>query len=54
MAFVIGGFFMLIGWLVQSRLKSKFKKYSEIHLTRDLTGAEVARLMLADHSIRDV
>jgi Zn-dependent membrane protease YugP len=54
MAFVIGGFFMLIGWLVQSRLKSKFKKYSEIHLTRDLTGAEVARLMLADHGIRDV
>jgi uncharacterized protein len=54
MAFIIGGFFMLVGWLIQSRLKSKFKKYSEIHLTRDLTGAEVARLMLADHGIRDV
>ncbi len=54
MAFVIAGFFMLIGWLVQSRLKSKFAKYSETHLTRDLTGAEVARLMLADHGINDV
>jgi uncharacterized protein len=54
MAFIIGGFFMLIGWLVQSRLKSKFKRYSETHLTRDLTGAEVARLMLADNGIRDV
>jgi Zn-dependent membrane protease YugP len=54
MAFIIGGFFMLIGWLVQSRLKSKFRKYSQIHLTRDLTGAEIARLMLTDHGIRDV
>jgi Zn-dependent membrane protease YugP len=54
MAFIIGGFFMLIGWLVQNRLRSKFKKYSETHLTRDLTGAEVARLMLADHGITNV
>jgi Zn-dependent membrane protease YugP len=54
MAFIIGGFFMLIGWLIQNRLKSKFKKYSQTHLTRDLTGAEVARLMLADNGIRDV
>jgi Zn-dependent membrane protease YugP len=54
MAILIGGFFMLIGWLVQSRLKSKFREYSQTHLTRDLTGAEVARLMLADNGIRDV
>jgi Zn-dependent membrane protease YugP len=45
---------MLIGWLVQSRLKSKFREYSQTHLNRDLTGAEVARLMLADNGIRDV
>src|SRR5260370_39976456 len=45
---------MLIGWLVSSRLKSKFKQYSETHLTKDLTGAEIARLMLADNNIRDV
>jgi hypothetical protein len=40
--------------MVSSRLKSKFKEYSQIHLTKDLTGAEIARLMLADHGIRDV
>src|SRR5689334_25251703 len=54
MAIVIGLVFMLIGWLVSSRLKSKFKQYSETHLSKDLTGAEVARLMLADNGIRDV
>lgn len=51
---IIGLFFMLIGWIVSSRMKSKFKEYSQIHLSKDLTGAEVARLMLADNGIRDV
>jgi uncharacterized protein len=53
-ALVIGLFFMAIGWMISARLKSKFKQYSQIHLERDLTGAEVARLMLADNGIRDV
>src|SRR6188474_2056161 len=53
-ALVIGLFFMAIGWLVSRRLKSKFHEYSQVHLTRDLTGADVARLMLADHGISDV
>jgi uncharacterized protein len=53
-ALIIGGFFMLVGWMVSSRLKSKFKEYSQTHLTKDLTGAEIARLMLTDHGIRDV
>ncbi len=53
-ALFIGLFFMLIGWMVSSRLKNKFKAYSQVHLTRDLTGAEIARLMLADHGINDV
>jgi Zn-dependent membrane protease YugP len=53
-ALFIGLFFMLIGWMVSSRLKNKFKEYSQIHLTKDLTGAEIARLMLADNGIRDV
>ncbi len=53
-ALFIGLFFMLIGWMVSSRLKSKFKEYSQTHLTKDLTGAEIARLMLADNGIRDV
>ncbi len=45
---------MAIGWIVSSRLKSKFREYSQVHLTRDLTGADVARLMLADNGISDV
>lgn len=53
-AIVIGIVFMLIGFVVSSRLKSKFRKYSQVHLTRDLTGADVARLMLADNGIQNV
>jgi uncharacterized protein len=53
-ALIIGLIFMAIGWMVSSRLKSKFRKYSQIHLTRDLTGAEIAKLMLADNGISDV
>ncbi len=53
-ALIIGGFFMLIGWMVSSRLKNKFKEYSQVHLSKDLTGAEIARLMLADNGIHDV
>lgn len=53
-ALVFTGFFMMVGWIVSSRLKAKFKKYSEIQLARDLTGAEVARLMLADNGLQDV
>src|SRR5688572_24339214 len=51
---IIGVLFMVIGMIVSARLKSKFAKYSQTHLTRDLTGAEVARLMLADNGIHDV
>src|SRR6185436_2444473 len=50
----IGVIFMIIGGIISSRLKSKFRQYSETHLAKDLTGAEVARLMLADNGIRDV
>ena len=53
-ALIIGLVFMAIGWMVSARLKSKFREYSQIHLTRDLTGADVARLMLADNGIHDV
>ncbi len=51
---IITGFFMLVGWIVSSRLKNKFKKYAEIHLKQNLTGADVARLMLADNGLSDV
>jgi uncharacterized protein len=53
-ALIIGLFFMAIGWWVSSRLKSKFQEYSQVHLSRDLTGADIARLMLADNGIHDV
>jgi Zn-dependent membrane protease YugP len=53
-ALIIGLFFMAIGWMVSSRLKSKFQEYSQIQLTKKLTGAEIARLMLADSVIQDV
>jgi Zn-dependent membrane protease YugP len=54
MVLIIGIVFMILGWIVSSRLKSKFREYSQTHLTRDLTGADVARLMLADNGISDV
>jgi uncharacterized protein len=53
-ALLIGIVFMLIGWAVSARLKSKFREYSQVHLTRDLTGADVARLMLTDNGIGNV
>jgi Zn-dependent membrane protease YugP len=51
---VITVVFMIIGMIVSGRLKNKFHKYSQTHLTRDLTGGEIARLMLADNGIHDV
>ncbi|MEX2231888.1 MAG: zinc metallopeptidase [Cyclobacteriaceae bacterium] len=53
-ALIIGVFFMIIGWIVSSRLKNKFRKYSQAHLTKDLTGEEIAKLMLADHGLHNV
>jgi hypothetical protein len=53
-ALFIGLFFMAIGWFVSSRLKNKFRKYSETHLTKNLTGAEIAKLMLTDHGLQHV
>lgn len=46
--------FGILSYAVSSRLKSKFKKYSQIPLQKNLSGAEVAKLMLADHGINDV
>ncbi len=52
--FVITLFFAGIGMLVQSRLKSKFKQYSEIGLRNGLSGKEIAEKMLRDNNIFDV
>ena len=46
--------FMLVGWAVQSKLKSKFKKYSATSLSNGMSGKEVAEKMLADHGITKV
>ncbi len=45
---------MLASWAVQANLKAKFKRYSQIPLAGGLTGADVARRMLADNGIHDV
>jgi Zn-dependent membrane protease YugP len=46
--------FTLIGMAVSSRLKSKFREYSEVALKNGLSGAEIAQKMLNDHRIYDV
>lgn len=52
--YILLGGIALISWLVSSRLKSKFKQYSKVHLRNGLSGAEIAQKMLDDHGIRDV
>lgn len=54
MILVIGIFFMIISWATSSRLKSKFKKYSQIGLSSGMSGREVAERMLRDNGIHDV
>ena len=47
-------FFMIVGGIVSSRLKNKFKKYSLVPLSNGMTGKDVAEKMLADHGIKGV
>lgn len=54
MFYVIIGAISLFSWLVSQRLKSKFKKYSKVHLQNGMTGKEIAEKMLSDHGITDV
>ena len=46
--------FMLLGMLVQFRLKSKFTAYSKVPTSSGLSGSEVAQKMLRDNGIYDV
>jgi Zn-dependent membrane protease YugP len=46
--------FMVVGGIVSSRLKSRFKKYSKIPTLSGMSGKEVAERMLADNNIYDV
>lgn len=52
--YLIIGIIALASWIVSARLKSKFEKYSKIHLRNGMSGAEIAEKMLADHGIYDV
>lgn len=45
---------MIASWVVSNRLKSKFKKYSQVTLGSGLSGREIAELMLRDNGIYDV
>ena len=52
--YVILGVFTLIGWVVSSRLKSKFKHYSRIPNSSGLSGYEVAQEMMRHYGISGV
>lgn len=45
---------MVLSWIIQAVLNSKFNKYSRVPSFNGMTGADVARKMLADNGIRDV
>lgn len=45
---------MLVSWIVSSRLKSKFEKYSRMGLSSNLSGREIAEAMLRDNGITNV
>jgi uncharacterized protein len=51
---ILMGGIMLASWLVSSRLKNKFEKYSKLQLRNGMSGQEIAEKMLADHGITDV
>ena len=45
---------MLLSFVVQTTLNSKFNRYSAVPSPHGLTGADVARLMLQQNGITDV
>jgi len=54
MIIVIGIVFMIVSFAVSTRLKNKFKKYSMLGLSSNMTGQQIAERMLADNGIYDV
>ena len=54
MLLLISVVFMVIGYILSARLKSKFRKYSEVPLSNGMSGAEVAAAMLKYNQIYDV
>ncbi|TGE10574.1 zinc metallopeptidase [Hymenobacter fodinae] len=53
-AYIIVIITMIASWLIQRRLQSKFERYSQVGLQSNLSGKQIAELMLADHGITDV
>jgi Zn-dependent membrane protease YugP len=45
---------MILSFAVSARLKSKFRKYSQIALRNGMSGRQIAEKMLADHGIYNV
>ncbi len=45
---------MVLSFIVQQMLQSRFNKYSKVALPSGMSGAEVAQKMLHDHGIYDV
>lgn len=52
--YIIAGLIFVISLYVSNKLKSKFKKYSQVHLRNGLSGKEIAEKMLYDNGITDV
>ena len=46
--------FMIVGSIVNSKLKSKFKKYSKVPTLSGMSGKEIAEKMLSENGISDV
>lgn len=46
--------FMLLGMIISSQLKSRFRKYSRITVNYGMTGKDVAQKMLRENGIYDV
>ncbi len=53
-AYIIGILIALVGGIVQARLRSKFKKYSQTPIRSNLSGKEIAEKMLNENGIYDV
>lgn len=52
--YIIAGLIFLVSMIVSNKLKSKFKKYSKVHLQNGMSGKEIAEKMLRDNGITDV
>lgn len=54
MAYLIILLVMVLSFIIQQMLQSRFNKYSKVPTPGGMTGADVARKMLADNGITDV